>query len=66
MKLLLIITSILLLGGCASVSEYGQGCRDGVGMMHPFEDYHLVAEHCDRIEEMYRHGKVVERLGSRR
>lgn len=36
MKKILLI-GLFMLSGCATVSEYGQGCRDGVTMVNGFD-----------------------------
>jgi len=55
MKLLLI--GLILLSGCASVSDYNQGCRDGVYTFieehGAFIDKDLLYPGCDALDKIH-------------
>ncbi len=54
MKYLIVLC--LLLSGCATVSEYNQGCRDGIGLLPenwnggPMSEPDMVNHYCNSIE----------------
>lgn len=58
---------VLALSGCASVSEYNQGCRDGVGGMRNmfsnvvFAEPQMVEYYCNSVEHTREQKKTREK-----
>lgn len=48
MKIIILVA--LMLTGCASVSEYNQGCRDGVSELYSASASKATKEYCDGLE----------------
>ena len=54
----LIVLVIFCFSGCAHVSEYGQGCRDGVKGLEPqltglgliLSEPDMISHYCDQVE----------------
>lgn len=60
MKTVLFLAFMTIFAGCASVSEYGQGCRDGLeGANHALRTYSLGINRdsrdkaCDTLEQIH-------------
>lgn len=61
---ILMVGFTLILAGCASApSEYGQGCRDGLGSVVHILENSRINDECDRLES--RHNRQ-ERAGGHR
>ena len=51
--------------GCASVSEYGQGCREGIDAVSHLE-YGAVVKTCSELESLHNQKEKLERQGKNR
>jgi hypothetical protein len=47
-----IVALALALTGCASVTEYNQGCRDGIASIMRSPNRDGIATHCDNLENI--------------
>lgn len=70
MKYLLAFVVCMFMVGCASISEYNQGCRDGVGAVRVNGQSIVPNEKsknkfCDALDEEHRAEKKLERQGKR-
>lgn len=50
--------------GCASVSEYAQGCREGIDAVSHME-YGSVIKTCNELESLHNQKEKLERQGKR-
>ena len=46
----IIVLATLMLTGCASVSDYVQGCRDGVSGLYSASPSKATKDYCDGLE----------------
>jgi hypothetical protein len=64
-----VIVLAALMSGCATVSEYNRGCRDGISNFDAFNDIKVVDErvnnYCDILEKLKDNEKRVERQMNR-
>lgn len=51
MKSMLVLFTLLFLSGCATVSEYGQGCRDAMNNAFMFDFKGQTDEYCNFLEK---------------
>jgi len=62
----LFVLLIILFSGCASVSEYNQGCRDGIGGVRVDGRSVVPSEKskndfCNALDQLHKQGKQIER-----
>jgi len=50
MKFLLLSILALTMVGCATISEYDQGCREGIKSLNPDIKQDLLEFHCDYLD----------------
>ena len=67
MKVSYFIIGLFLLTGCASISEYNRGCRDGVtgiGLENASKD--KINSYCNGLDSVHKDKEKLERPGSGR
>ena len=62
----LFVLMVFIFSGCASISEYNQGCRDGVKGVLADDSSRDINKYCDGLDVAHREKERLERQGNRK